>query len=102
MSTSPRTETPTEASTEELIKHLECLSGVLNELRRREKGSELPTWLRTGLLQADFHLLSAQVALQELHEGAEPASFLTHRGVATDAAAEKADAAADKAEATTP
>jgi hypothetical protein len=51
---------------EELIKHLECLSGVLSELRRREAGSALPAWLGRGLSEADHHLMSAQVALLAL------------------------------------
>lgn len=51
---------------EELIKQLECLSGVLSELRRRERGSELPTWVRHGLREADEHLAFAQHALQAL------------------------------------
>lgn len=54
------------SNNEELIRHLECLSGVLSELRRRERGSELPPWLRQGLREADDHLVSAQVALQAL------------------------------------
>ncbi len=55
------------ARNEELIKHLEYLSGVLSELKRREQGSQ-PPWLRRGLLEADYHLLSAQVALQDLQQ----------------------------------
>lgn len=53
---------------EQLIKHLECLSGVLGELRQREQRSELPSWLRQGLREADHHLMAAQIALLALQE----------------------------------
>ncbi len=53
---SPATPEESDASAfknEELIKQLECLSGVLGDLRSRERSSELPSWLRQGLREAD-------------------------------------------------
>ncbi|RYZ04661.1 MAG: hypothetical protein EOO73_22815 [Myxococcales bacterium] len=62
---------------EELIGHLECLSGVLSELRRRGLEGVVPPWVAQGLREADQHLRSAQIALlalqPPLHER-EPAA----------------------------